>query len=573
MTLVGEIDQSPAYRPLVLSKMLDPASPLLDTLDPSREVCMVATTVLYMYRTLRWMTKGSDFDGEATAAAWGEHDQELSAYDGEGGLSGVFDTGFLDPARFRCDKRSKEELMEHYGDGAHDAILNRFLGYSREDWQRAITLLCYLRMSWNKPSAHYAQKRKQDFFRQYWAGRETADILRKVENRQKDEKAKRRADFLTLYREIQSQSGVAGEIADSLLAVQSENLDAPAVGELRNEVQSRLERYSAYISQTPASDHQDFEDWDPNVVDRHMAIILDSVAPLHGPQRNIHPEEFIPNPFLANYAEGTVASFCQATHDVTGRPMSSDAPGGVEAGADADVAFSYALSTLTAGLPPQNVDFEEAMDLVGLEGENRKTYKFNSENTRITKKAARNLSNAARRRIRIILKTKGKAPATETSDNDGNLRESFTLLAHQIAEAKIINDYISGLIPLFMLGAEMGLGKTITFELSWHVRARQLKEAATTALPGDKESQRTYGPHLLVTLGDLVDAMVADCQSAFRGIRQYVIINSTGRSRIPGATVYSSTASVVEFMQTVYDRRHDPNIMDTTIVMGYELFT
>lgn len=127
-------------------------------------------------------------------------------------------------------------------------------------------------------------------------------------------------------------------------------------------------------------------------------------------------------------------------------------------------------------------------------------------------------------------------------------------------EAKIINDYISGPIPLFMLGAEMGLGKTITFELSWHVRVRQLKEAATTAIPGDKESQRTYGPHLLVTPGDLVDAMVADCQSAFRGIRQYVIINSTGRSRIPGATVYSSAASVVEFMQTVYDRRHDPNV-------------
>ncbi len=89
-----------------------------------------------------------------------------------------------------------------------------FLGYSREDWQRSITLLCYrsitllcyLRMFWNRPSIHYGSKRKQDFFRQYWAGRETEDMLRKVENRQKDEKAKRRADFLTLYREIQSQS-------------------------------------------------------------------------------------------------------------------------------------------------------------------------------------------------------------------------------------------------------------------------------------------------------------------------------------------------------------------------------
>jgi hypothetical protein len=394
---------------------------------------MVATTVLYVYRALKWMTKGPDFDGETTAAAWAEYAQEFPVDNGEDSLSGLFDADFLDPARFRCDKCSKEELMEHYGDGADDAILNRFLGYSREDWQRSITLLCYLRMFWNRPSIHYGSKRKQDFFRQYWAGCETEDMLRKVENRQKDEKPKRRADFLTLYREIQSQSGVAGEIADSLLAIQSKNLDAPAVGELRNEVQSRLERYSAYISQTPASDHRDFQDWDPNVVKQHMAIILDSVAPLHGPQRNIRPEEFVPNPFLAKFAEGTVPSFLQATHDATGRPMSSNAPAGVEAAADADVAFSYALSTLTAGLPPQNVDFEEAMDLVGLEGEDRKTYTFNSENTRISKKAARNLSNAARRRIKVILRTKGKAPAVETPDRDGNLREAFTFLPHQIA--------------------------------------------------------------------------------------------------------------------------------------------
>ncbi|KAK0716608.1 hypothetical protein B0T21DRAFT_352035 [Apiosordaria backusii] len=115
---------------------------------------------------------------------------------------------------------AKEELKECYGVRAHDAILNRFLGFSKEDWQRAITLLCYLRMFWNRPSIHYGQKRKQDFFRQYWASRETGEMLQKVENREKEERAKRRADFLTLYREVQSQSGVAGEIADSLLAFQ-----------------------------------------------------------------------------------------------------------------------------------------------------------------------------------------------------------------------------------------------------------------------------------------------------------------------------------------------------------------
>ena len=42
-------------------------------------------------------------------------------------------------------------------------------------------------------------------------------MAQKVENRQKDEKAKRKAEFHTVYREIQSQPGVpVEEIADSL---------------------------------------------------------------------------------------------------------------------------------------------------------------------------------------------------------------------------------------------------------------------------------------------------------------------------------------------------------------------
>jgi len=193
----------------------------------------------------------------------------------------------------------------------HTTPFYRYLGYSREDWQRSIALLCYMRMYWNMPSIHYGQKRKQDFFRQYWAGRETAGMLKKVETHQKDEMAKRRADFITMYREIQSQSGAAEEIADSLLAFRDENLHSPAVGELRNEVQSRLERYSTYISQTPVSSHTDFEDWDPNVTKQRVDIILDTVGPLHGPKRNIRPEEFVPNPFLTGFTEGSAASFLQ----------------------------------------------------------------------------------------------------------------------------------------------------------------------------------------------------------------------------------------------------------------------
>lgn len=76
--------------------------------------------------------------------------------------------------------------MEHYGSGAHDAIINRILGYSKKDWQRALTLPCYLRMFWNRPSIRYGQKRKQDFFRQYWASHERGEMLQKVKTRKKE---------------------------------------------------------------------------------------------------------------------------------------------------------------------------------------------------------------------------------------------------------------------------------------------------------------------------------------------------------------------------------------------------
>ena len=40
-------------------------------------------------------------------------------------MLGLFDADLADPARFRCNKRPKAELMEHYGDKAHDAVTGK----------------------------------------------------------------------------------------------------------------------------------------------------------------------------------------------------------------------------------------------------------------------------------------------------------------------------------------------------------------------------------------------------------------------------------------------------------------
>ena len=146
MTLVSEIDHSRSYIPLVLSKMLDQSSSLLDAIDKSREVCIIATPVLYAYRTLKWITKSPEFYGQKVTAAWAKYAQRVPVKDDEESLLKLFDTDLLDPMQFRCDKRSKEELKHHYSDEAHIVILDHCLNYSKEDWQLTVILLYYLHM-------------------------------------------------------------------------------------------------------------------------------------------------------------------------------------------------------------------------------------------------------------------------------------------------------------------------------------------------------------------------------------------------------------------------------------------
>lgn len=82
----------------------------------------------------------------------------------------MFDTVDVDttnPMRFCCDTRSKDEVEAHYGKKAHDGLLNRYLGFRKEDRQRIIELFAYLRIHWNNPGHHYGQKRKMELLKQY----------------------------------------------------------------------------------------------------------------------------------------------------------------------------------------------------------------------------------------------------------------------------------------------------------------------------------------------------------------------------------------------------------------------
>lgn len=99
---------------------------------------------------------------------------------------------------------------------------------------------------------------------------------------------------MTLYGEIPSQFGVAGKVTDSMLAVQSGKYGCPSHWRVAD--RSSVTPGAMYISPIPTNDHCGFEKWDPNILEKHMAIILESVTPLHGLQRSTRHGEFCPEP-------------------------------------------------------------------------------------------------------------------------------------------------------------------------------------------------------------------------------------------------------------------------------------
>lgn len=103
----------------------------------------------------------------------------------------------------------------------------------------------------------------------------------------------------------------------------------------------------------------------------------------------------------------------------------------------------------------------------------------------------------------------------------------------------------------------MGVGKTIIFETAFHMHAAALQ---TEHEAGRAPEGQTYGPHLLVTLPILQDQSCGDFLKAFRGVRDYYIVNSTGRTTIPGAKAISKEEDWLDLVDQLYRNRFSPEV-------------
>lgn len=127
-------------------------------------------------------------------------------------------------------------------------------------------------------------------------------------------------------------------------------------------------------------------------------------------------------------------------------------------------------------------------------------------------------------------------------------------------DAYIVNTFLNSPLRSFVLGNDMGVGKTLIFETVFHARAvqQQLEHREGRAPKG-----QTYHPHLVVTQPILQDQSCADFLKAFKGIRTYYIFNSTGKSNLSGmkdVSVFHSDEDWDFLMRMVYEDRHDPEV-------------
>ncbi|TPX11769.1 uncharacterized protein E0L32_007506 [Thyridium curvatum] len=192
--------------------------------------------------------------------------------------------------RFRCDTRSKDELEAHCGKKAHDGLLNRYLGFSKEDWQRIIELFTYLRIHWNNPGHHYGQKRKMSCSSSIGPGprptrfKERSKII-------SEENSLKQADFITFFRQIQSHGGVADDIADSLLAVRNLDFDSSHITQLREAIRSRLGVYNAYMDRENEGDSKETDPWKPPAAEREMATDVGDAMHEPSGSNSLRPEK------------------------------------------------------------------------------------------------------------------------------------------------------------------------------------------------------------------------------------------------------------------------------------------
>lgn len=146
--LVAEVNRDRAFEPMAKSTSVQ-SHRLADKTGATGEDNMAVSGMLCVFRLVRWMDKGKDWDAEEARNLWAQYDAENPDARAEDRL-----------AFFQTDLDSELRFTRRPDAGPDEA----YLGYSHEDWSRGLCILATIFVSWNRMWEQVTDKRQSDLY-------------------------------------------------------------------------------------------------------------------------------------------------------------------------------------------------------------------------------------------------------------------------------------------------------------------------------------------------------------------------------------------------------------------------
>ncbi|KUI64438.1 hypothetical protein VM1G_11233 [Cytospora mali] len=559
MQILDNVRNTPDAQPLVQVQFLQTTIPSEPSV--SGGVSIILTAVCYVYKLLCHMTKGSDWRPDIAEEEW-----QRAASSAKSCPLSRYGADLAPGKRFKYWDATTTDTTSK--------PVDVYLGYTAEDWNRAFVLFVYVKLQKEKACSLLTKKRAVDVHIQHWAGEAQTARRVKLQEHKKKEKLQEQAELLKLFKDLSRRARETSSddeitVLAKLIEEAREKKQVPEYGKVREELSSSLARIKSYLMNAePRRLSPNIRPVDVEELSSIWETISMYVRDLQGPVRNANSNEFQRNNHIANFVTKTSSLFvaeseaaCQRVMDAIKDEDPDLQDSQVRAMADTQMKASYSLSTITSGKPPVEVSYEEALDAIQFpdyDGD-RADLTFNRTNTSVTVEMSEMMSDA---------RTAECASQSAPKDARGArvLKVPFKYFYHQPVDAYIVHVFLNSPLRCFILGNDMGVGKTIIFETAFHMHAAALQRQHEK---GEAPKGQTYGPHLLVTLPILQDQSCGDFLKPFRGVRDYIIVNSTGRTTIPGASAISKDDEWLDLMDQLYHARFTPEVMNTTIIVSY----
>lgn len=145
--LISMVNSNPNFEPIAQATLVQ-SSMMVDKTASNGDENVGVSGLLCVYRILRWMTKGRDWDPVTAEARWEKYYSEYPTRDED--RMEFFGANMTDDRRFA----PHPEL-------APDA---KFLDYSKEDWSRALCLLVAIFVAWKTIWDQLSDKRTGEVF-------------------------------------------------------------------------------------------------------------------------------------------------------------------------------------------------------------------------------------------------------------------------------------------------------------------------------------------------------------------------------------------------------------------------